>query len=91
LDEQTRTVLDAAADEVLEMAEHLIFVGERLHQLIEDGEAEAPQYGAGDDRRGEDPALVKKQMHQSLNRLVWSIEPRLAQPQPLKRARPAAS
>ena len=38
MDEQTRTLLDAAADEVLSASERLIFVGERLHQLIEDGD-----------------------------------------------------
>ena len=51
MDEQTRTVLDAAAGEVLDMAERLIFVGERLHQLVSEGdEPEAPQYGPGEDQ-----------------------------------------
>lgn len=42
MDEQTRTVLDSAADEVLDMAERLIGVGEMLDKVIEVGdEAEA--------------------------------------------------
>jgi hypothetical protein len=86
MDQEIRDALDQASDEVLNMAEHLIFVGERLHRLIEDGEADVPEYGPGEVVRGEDPALVKKQMHQSLNRLVWSIEGHA--PKPVRRRRP---
>ena len=88
MDEETRTVLDSAADEVFDAAKRLIDIGEMLDEIIKGADEAEAEYGPGDAgcRRTEDRGKWLRGAKRELSMLLREIEGPNPPPAPRRRS-----